>query len=420
MNAPDHLLRHSILLMAASQLGSVSCMFFQMAMGRWLSPAEYGVMVAMTGVVTIAGMPLGALGTVLTFFSAQLLQQNRAGDIFPLMRSWALKLLFISIPLLAVGIVFSQPLAEFFKLPDRSALLIVLVILAMSFFTPVISAPLSGIQAFGWVSVFGVSWGVVRLVVGGALVYFVAASAKWALIGHGVAVLASAGIAMAGLGIVLRGAHSTGNTLPGTHAYLWRTLVVLACFSFLMNADMLIVKHYFSPDQSGFYARAATIGRTIIFLSMPIAGALFPKIVSNGAMSAQHGKLFGKALFYTALIIVPGVLFCTFFPQVPLGILYHDWEPTAAMARLVRVTIWAMTPLGLAFFVMNFELAQNRFRMTVPLILCVAGYLAGVLIWHASVLQVVTVLAVVSVLALLALVKCLPRQDNTLSVTCPP
>ncbi len=152
---------------------------------------------------------------------------------------------------------------------------------------------------------------------------------------------------------------------------------------------------------------------------MPIAGALFPKIVSNGAMSDQHGKLLGKALCYTALIIVPGILFCTVFPQVPLGILYHDWEPTAAMARLVRVTIWAMTPLSMAFIIMNFELAQNRFRIAVPLILCVAGYLAGVSIWHASVLQVVTVLAIVSVLALLALVKSLPRQ-NAARAICPP
>jgi len=412
MNSPDHLLRHSILLMAASQVGNISSVLFHMGMGRWLAPSEYGVLSSMLGVVLIAGMPLGALGTVLTFFTAQLLQQNRAGDIFALMRSWALKLLVISIPLLVMGVLFSQPLAEFFKLPDRSALFMVLIILAMTFFTPVISAPLGGIQAFGWASISGMSWGVVRLVVGGALVYFVAASAKWALAGHGVGVIVSVGIAMLGLRIILRGTHSTVNALPGTQAYLWRTLVVMACFAFLMNADMLIVKHYFSPDQSGFYARAATIGRMIVFLPMPIAGALFPKIVSNGAMSDQHGKLLGKALFYTALIIVPGVLFCTVFPQVPLGILYHDWEPAAAMARLVRVTIWAMTPLSLAFIIMNFELAQNRFRIILPLILCVAGYLAGVSIWHASVLQVVTVLAFVSVLALLTLVKSLPRRGK--------
>ena len=286
-----------------------------------------------------------------------------------------------------------------------------LIILAMTFFTPVISASLRGIQAFWWASVSGMSWGVVRLAVGGALVYFVAASAKWALVGQGVGVIVSVSIAMAGLWIILRKSLPTDQAMPSTQAYLWRTLVVMACFAFLMNADMLIVKHYFSPDQSGFYARAATIGRMIIFLPMPIAGALFPKTVSNGATSAQHNRLLWKALFYTAIIIVPGAMVCAFFPQLPLGILYHDWQPDAAMCRLVRCTIWAMSPLGLAFIIVNFELSQNRFRIIMPLILCVAGYLIGVTLWHNTVFQIVAVLATVSVLALLALVGCLRWRE---------
>lgn len=412
MKSSDHLLRHSILLMAASQVGNISSVLFHMVMGRWLVPVEYGVLSSMLGVVLIAGMPLGALGTVLTFFSAQLVQQNRVGDIFPLIRAWALKLLLIAGPLMVIGILFSQPLAEFLNLPDRSALFMVLIILVMTFLTPVISAPLGGIQAFGWASVSGMSWGVVRLIVGAALVYFVAASAKWALVGHGMGVIVSVAIAMAGLWIILRGALPSDQALPGTQAYLWRTLVVTAFFSFLMNADMLIVKHYFTPDQSGFYARAATIGRTIIFLPMPIVGALFPKTVSDGVTSAQHNRLLCKALFFAAIIIIPGALACALFPQLPLGVLYHDWQPDAAMCRLVRCTIWAMTPLGMAFIIMNFELSQSRFRIAVPLILCVAGYLIGVVLWHDSVLQIVAVLAAVSVLALLALAGCLLRSGN--------
>src|SRR5450759_4101028 len=84
-------------------------------------------------------------------------------------------------------------------MPPKGALItgvknvMALIILAMTFFTPVISAPLGGIQAFGWASVSGMSWGVVRLVVGGALVCFVAASAKWALVGQGVGVLCARG-----------------------------------------------------------------------------------------------------------------------------------------------------------------------------------------------------------------------------------
>lgn len=416
MHAPDYLLRHSILLMAASQVGNASNFFFHMLMGRWLSVPEYGVLSSMLGVVLIASMPLNALGTVLTFFAAQLIQQNRAGDIFLLMRSWILKLLWLAVPLLVFGLLFSHLLADFFNLPDRGALCMALIVLVMTLFLPVIGAPLGGIQAFGWASVSGMSWGVLRLIIGGGLVYWVAASAKWALVGQGAGIMASAGIALTGLWIILRGVHATGQALPGTHSYLWRTVVVMACFSFLMNADVLIVKHYFAEDQAGLFARAGTIGRTIIFLPMPIAIALFPKTVSDGAANAQHNRLLWKALFYTALIIFPGALVCTFFPQLPLGVLYRDWQPDAVMCRLVRCIIWAMCPLGLAFIVMNFELSQKRFRIILPLFLCAAGYLAGVVLWHAGVLQIVAVLAAVSVATLLALAWWLPWKGPDIQV----
>jgi O-antigen/teichoic acid export membrane protein len=412
MSTSDHLLRHSILLMAASQISNVSSLLFHMIMGRWLLPAEYGILASMLGVVLIAGMPLSAVNNSLAFFSAQLLQQKRAGDIFPLMRIWAWKLLLVAIPVLAAGILFSNPLALFFQLPARNVIILTLAVLALSFLMPIFSGALQGIQAFGWAAISGACWGVIRLVAGGALVYFVAAVAHSALVGQGLGVIASAAVGMTGLWIVLKGAPASDQPLPGTHSYFLSTLLVLACFAFIMNADILIVKHYFTPDQSGLFARAGTIGRTIIFLPMPIAMALFPKSVSNGAMSDQHGKLLGKSLFYTALIIVPGILFCTIYPQVPLGILYHDWAPTTSMCRLLRCTIWAMTPLSLAYIIMNFELAQNRFLITMPLVMCVAGYLAGVMIWHTSVFQIVAMLATVSALTLLALALCLPRRGK--------
>ncbi len=403
MDIKDQLLHHSLLLMAASQVSNAANLLFHMVMGRWLLPAEYGVLASMLGVVLIASMPLSAVNNSLAFYSAQLIQQKRAGDIFPLMRAWAWKLLLIAVVLLAAGLLFSQPLARFFQLPDRSAIILTLAILALTFLTPVIGGALQGIQAFGWAALTGVSWGIVRLAVGGTLVYFIAASAPWALAGQAVGVLAGAAIGAVGLGIILKSARRSDQPLPGTQAYFIGTLVMLACFAFFMNADVLIVKHFFTPEQSGLFARAGTIGRTIVFLPMPIAMALFPKSVSDGAMSVRHGRLLKRALGYTGLVVLPAALLGTVWPQLPLGILYHDWHPDADMVRLVRCVIWALFPLSIANLIMNFELAQNRFRDLAPLIACVAVYLVGVSVWHATVFQVVAVLATVNILALLIL-----------------
>ncbi|MBI2437743.1 MAG: hypothetical protein HYV36_02885 [Lentisphaerae bacterium] len=414
MNTPDYLLRHSILLLAASQVSNLSNVLFHVVMGRWLAPAEYGVLASMLGVVLIAGLPLSALSNATAFFSAQLLQQQRAGDILPLVRAWAGKLSVIALVLLLLGLLGSQNLAQFFKLPDRMPLILALTILALSFYPPIIGGALQGIQAFGWGALSAASWGVTRLVVGGALVWGVGASANWALTGQGLGVIVSFGLGWLGLKLVLRRSPPlSAEKLPGAQAYLLRTLVVLAGFALLMNADVLIVKHYFDPNESGLFARAGTIARTIIYLPMPIAAALFPKTVSDGNMSARHGKLLIKALGLTALLVIPALLFCSLFPQAPLGIIYRDWQPDAAMRGLLRAMVWAMSPLSLAYIIMNFELSQNRFRMTWGLLLCAALYLVGVALWHATVLQIVAVLATVSVLTLIVFAMALPRKGKT-------
>lgn len=403
MSAANFLLRHSLLLLAVSQVSNISNVLFHMVMGRWLAPAEYGILVSMLALVSISSLPLNALSNGTAFFSAQLLQQQRRGDIFPLLRRWSLKLSGAALILLLLGLCASQSLAQFFKLPDRIPLVLALAVLALSFYPPIIGGALQGIQAFGWGSVSAASWGVIRLSVGCALVAGLGALANWALLSQVLGVLVSALIGLLALYFILRSSRRSAEKLPGAQAYLLRTLVVLGAFALLMNADILIVKHYFEPDASGLFARPATIARTIIYLPMPIAAALFPKTVSDGLMSVQHGRLLGQALLYTALLIIPIALLATLFPQVPLGILYHDWQPSAAMRGLLRATVWAMSPLSLAYIIMQFELSQSRFRLTAPLLCCAALYLLGVSLWHASLLQIVAVLAVVSILTLLVL-----------------
>ncbi len=397
------LLWHSLLLLTASQVGNVSSVLFHMAVGRRLPPAEYGDLSSMLSLVLIVGMPLGALSNALTYYTARLAAERRRGDIWALMRRWLWRLAAGALPALLLAACFAGPLSHYVKLSDSRALLLTLSVLLLSLASPVWAGALTGLQAFGWSSVSGASFGVFRLLAGAALVYFVAATAFWAMAGHALGVLASMAVAVAGLVRLLRDDAPGTAPLPGTGAYVWRTLVVLALFSFLMNADILVVKRFFAPDLSGLYARAATIGRTIVFFPMPIAGALFPKIVSDGAVCRQDRGLLLQALFYTALIVVPAGLLVSFLPQLPLGLLYNDWQPSAEMVRLVRATFWAMSPLAPAFILMNFQLAQNRFALAVPLAGVAAAYLGLVMLRHGSLFQVVGALAAAGVLALLAL-----------------
>jgi O-antigen ligase len=71
-----------------------------------------------------------------------------------------------------------------------------------------------------------------------------------------------------------------------------------------------------------------------------------------------------------------------------------------------------MTPMGLTYLLMNFQMAQRRFKPSYGLLACAAGYVIGVSLFHETVWQVVTVLGIVSVLSAFILIFGLPWKPS--------
>ena len=172
-----------------------------------------------------------------------------------------------------------------------------------------------------------------------------------------------------------------------------------------MNADIVMVKIFF-PDEAAYgpYARASVIGRMIVFLSQPIAGALFPKVVARKGLTSESLSALLRALALSVFLVggIAGVF--SLFPQLPLGVLFGEFHPSPEMARTVRWVIWAMAPLSLVFLTMNFELAQNRFDSLIPMGVFAAVFVAGFSAVHPAPVWVAIWLLVASLGALLALV----------------
>lgn len=403
----DHLIRHSLLLLAASQATNFANTLFHMFMGRMLAPIEYGTLASMLGLLMIVAMPLSALSNSLAFYSAKFIEAGEDGAIVPFMRQWLLKVAFIAVLTLIGGAVLCPVATAFFRLQRPATFIITTIVLAISFFGPMLGGILQGVQAFVWGAVSAIVGGFLRVSGAVILIFILGGVSDLAVIGHGLGMLVSLAVGVAGVLWIFR------NTTPAPAqksiaAYFFWTLLVLAGFSVMMNADVLIVKHYFLPETSGVFARAATIGRIIVFLPMPIAGALFPKAVAAGSEAVRQKKLLWRGILFAGGIIMATALGGSLLPQLPLWILYGDYPPAEATVTLVRCMLWAMSPLSLAYIIMNYHLAQHRFGVLLFLPAGALLYLAGATLWHASVLQIIAVLAAVNILALVVLIIGLP------------
>ncbi|MEI7435917.1 MAG: glycosyltransferase [bacterium] len=405
----DHLVRHSILLMATAQVGNLANLLYQVAMIRMLNASEYGVLAAMLGMWAGASGPIGAMNTSVTYYTARLAGEGRRADVAPMVVAVLRDTAWVLIPLLAIAYFERNAMAHFFNLSTPGPFLLAASALAFSLWSSVVGGALSGVQAFVWASAGSMVWGILRLMLG-MLVVAAGAGAVAALWGHWWALAAGLVVTMWGVHVVLGRLWARPARPSGMYVYCGRYLVALTGYSVLANADVVLVKKFFDPLQAGLFAKAAMLARIAFFLPQPVAGAMFPKVVSGGesSVASWHTLLKGLALVSVLVAGVGGV--CTLFAPWIMGLLANTRDPQTVF--IFRAMIWALAPLTLLVLVMNYELAQRRFSVTIPLLAGALGYLGAVKLWHTDISQIIIALAVASTATLLVAVALLPRTRS--------
>ncbi|MBU0679517.1 MAG: hypothetical protein KJ626_15560 [Verrucomicrobia bacterium] len=404
----DKLLRHSFFMMAVANISFIANTLYHVAMGWLLPPAEYGVLASMSGAVLLMLIPMDAMRSAMGHFSARLVVEGKAAEVRALAAFWARRLAFVSIPLTLILLLFSGPIAGFFQMSSRAPVAVTALVMGAVMFVPILIGAHQGLQSFSWMASVMHGWSVVRLLAGASLVLVVGRSAVFGLSGHLLGVLTSASLGIVGLRVLLKSADGDVAPVRGVNLYLFRSLLVLGAYALLMNADTLIIKRFFDPETAGLYVRAPSIARLVIFVVIPIGLVLFPKVASTGGTSEGDWRTFGKAIGLSLVVVLSAVAACCLFPRIPLFLVYGDREPAVEMVQLVRAFACAMAPLAMGYLMINFELAQHRFKALNIIILCAVAYIAGVVIWHESIWQIVTILGVCNLVGMISLIFGLP------------
>lgn len=424
----DGLFTHSLILMVGGQFSGVLNMLFQVIMVRMLTVDRYGDMAAMLGILMVIGTPLGAVGGALTHFTSHFITDRTPGRIAGMIKAVALDLAIPAALVLVAAAVGQAWLQAFFNLATPWPVLITAFIAAVSVCGIIPGSVMIGVEGFEGSALAGVATSVVRLIAGTVLVAL-GLAASGALAGHLAGVIAGTvltgwlslsvlrrktGLATSGSGALTWARGFFGAAVrerpAGFYAYALGFGVASVAYGVLSSADVVMAKHYFvDREQAGAFAKAAMIARIVFFLVQPIAGALFPKVTSAGIASPRSARLLFKGTAFAAAVLVAVGGTCMAFPGWFLRVLAGTPDP--ALEPIVRGMVLALMPLSLAGLLMNYELAQRRFVVILPLVVCAAAYVAGVARWHDTAAQIVILLALCSIACFVAIVACLPWKQ---------
>lgn len=134
--------------------------------------------------------------------------------------------------------------------------------------------------------------------------------------------------------------------------YRYAILIFLAtsAITFLYTADVLMVKHWFTPEEAGLYSGIATIARIIFFATGSVCGVLLATIKIKNTYEVNK-QIFKKAFILVMLIAGGGLLVFSLFSELIINILIGSrYAILAPLLGKMSLLLAMVSIINLLFF----------------------------------------------------------------------
>lgn len=384
------LARASGLMFVSTLAGGVLGYAFQVFMGRMLSIADYGLFVTFMALLAVIGVPFSALSMIVTRKASAYRAKNQPERIAGIFWWVNKRLLWAAIVVTLCALPFSPLMRDYFRLDSLVPIWIFLFIIFFLFFSTVNPAILQAQQNFRWLAASGMASPSFRIIFCVVLV-FVGFKLNGALMGVALAVAVTWLITFIPLRHTV--ALTTGARQAGGHLSFKSAIPVLIAslaFTMMTQLDMVLVNHYFDPQQAGIYAAASILGKAVMYLPGAIVIAMFPMVAENDSRELSSAHLFFNALALTAGLSGAGALFYFLFADGIMPLLYgQKYQPAA---ELLRYYGFVMLPMALVMVAEYFLIAKGRVIFAYVMMLAIPFVLLAADTYHDRLIDMVYIL----------------------------
>lgn len=381
-------------------LASGAVYAFHFIASRTLGVVHYGTLASILAAVTLLTVLAGVGATVVARLAAEYQMAGEQGRIHRLfvlvLRTCGGAVAFCAV----VSLVLHAQIAAFLHIAESTYVVSGAVLGALAFSAALLRGLLQGTQRF---TAFSLSFTLEN--VGRALLGVCAVFLGYGLIGALVAQIAAEGAAIA---YTIFGMRDTF-TVPALRLRIdLRRLILTSgsiavatiCLAMLSYFDVILAKHYLSPQEAGLYGFAVLPGRTLSAIVSFLPVLILPKATAAAATGRRgHSMFWVSVAAATALLAVMVLVFYL----MPLTLVrWTGGERFIACAPLIFPYGVATALFALAGIAASYKIGRHRFDFVAPLVLTVAGEICGIAFFHGTASQVVDVVLVTNAAALAA------------------
>jgi O-antigen/teichoic acid export membrane protein len=402
----SQLLGGSLTLLAGSGLVGVTNLIYNVATARLLGSTGFAHATAVYTLLMLLSAITLSFQVVCAKYVAKTSAPEDKASVFASLhqRAW---IAGITIALLLF--LGKHVLTRYLNLPDP--VLISLLALGIAFYVPlgVRRGYIQGVHAFGPLALNFMLEGVVRLA--GAFVLIA--------LGLGVkgAVLASA------LAVIV--AYFAALPSPIITSFRWRgisipfleglqAIIFFSGQTVINNFDIVLVKHFFPPDEAGIYAAVALVGRLVNMCAWSVVNTMFPVSAGAGGDDRENSSVLFTSLSLVLLILAVLIGGLRMVPNFLWNILFgahfevNHYGGVAGLLILYAITTGIYS---LGSVIITYEMSRKIANTSWMQLAFSAALALGIHAFHHTLHQVIVVQLLLMIVLLMVLTIPLIRQQ---------
>jgi O-antigen/teichoic acid export membrane protein len=189
--------------------------------------------------------------------------------------------------------------------------------------------------------------------------------------------------------------HSVRPNMQEIWDYAKPAVLMTATIALLLNADVILVKHFFPPEQAGVYAASSLLAKIPFYISWVFSSVIFPRVTKLYVDGRPSGHLLRISLKWMAVIMVISTFINIFFANKIFRLVFGQQYTVGGYIGLYA---FAMGLLAIVNILVVYQLALKRFTLAKIIPWFFLLETALFIIFHDTIFQIVTVTVFVTAL----------------------
>lgn len=395
--------KNIILIFLATSLVNICNLLYQLIIAHTFSPEDFAIFNAILSLFMIIYAPLSTIQTAVAKFASEFKAREEMRKVRGLFLGILKRVYIFSLITFPVICLFSFLTVGKLKIKSPALAVILTLLLTFSWFPVVLIGGMQGLELFKPFAFISVASGILKLVLTMLFIWlgWHIAGALGALLATNILVIAISFFFLKDF--ISSDAGSDEVDFKNIYRYIFPVAVSYFCYFALISGDMVLVKYFFSPQDSGSYALAQMVGKIFLFLPGAIAIVMFPRTSLLSAKNQDTSSTLYRSIFYAVVLYAMAAVFYNIFPVFCLKILTGKASLEAVL--LGRLFCFSMGFFSLVTILLNYFLSKNDLRFMRYLLVFTLLQVSAIILLHHSLIQIQLILCVNAVLIFLMLLS---------------